>query len=438
MKIKNLIIAGTILVSVITYGQKEELKNLKKIYLKEGVNAQDIEIYKTNITRLNAVANDESDVIYAKFFKSVIPELEINSLGKDATPAQINEILTPKVVILLTEGLGETMDYEKKSGKKMLMDNIVKDIAKFKPILVNQAIALGDSKKYKESSILLYSIYQMDKSDVEKLYYAANYAVNAQEYDDALKYYEELKKAKYSGEKTNYFAYNKASGQEEYFNTKIDRDNFVKIGTHEKPRDEKITSKRGEIYKNIALILVQKNKTAEAVKAVSEARIENPDDMSLVLSEADLYYKLGDIETYKILINRALDKNPNDADLLFNLGVVSGNAKQVDEAEKYYRKAISIKPDYVNAYINLSEVLLRADDKIFKEMNKLGTTEKDNKRYEVLNADRKKIFNSVVPLLEKALTFEPNNEAAGKTLISMYKALDQGDKAKALKTKMGF
>ena len=438
MRIKNLIITSTILASLATYAQKEELKNLKKIYLKEDITAQDLDIYRTNITRLNAVANDESEVVYAKFFKSVIPELEITALGKGATPAQINDVLTPKVVVLLAEGLGETVDYEKKSGKKLLMDNIVKDIAKFKPILVNQAIAMGDSKKYKESSLLLYSIYQMDKTDTEKLYYAANYAVNAQEYDSALKYYEELKKVKYSGEKTNFYAHNKANGQEEFFNTKIDRDNFVKIGTHEKPRDEKITSKRGEIYKNIALILVQKNKTAEAVRAVSEARIENPDDMSLVLSEADLYYKLGDIETYKILINRALDKNPNDPDLLFNLGVVSGNAKQVEEAEKYYRKAISLKPDYVNAYINLSEVLLRADDKIFKEMNKLGTSEKDNKRYEILNADRKKIFNSVVPLLEKALEFEPNNEAAGRTLISMYKALDQSDKAKALKTKMGF
>lgn len=438
MTIKNLIITSTILASLATYAQKEELKNLKKIYIKEDITAQDLDIYRTNITRLNAVANDESDVVYAKFFKSVIPELEIVALGKGATPAQINDILTPKAVVLLTEGLGETMDFEKKSGKKLLMDNIVKDIAKIKPILVNQAIALGDSKKYKESSLLLYSIYQMDKSDAEKLYFAANYAVNAQEYDSALKYYEELKKVKYSGEKINYFAFNKANNQEEFFNTKIDRDNFVKIGTHEKPRDEKITSKRGEIYKNIALILVQKNKTAEAVKAVSEARIENPDDISLVLSEADLYYKLGDIETYKILINRALEKNPNDSDLLFNLGVVSGNAKQVEEAEKYYRKAILLKPDYVNAYINLSEVLLRADDKIFKEMNKLGSTDKDNKRYEVLNADRKRIFNSVVPLLEKALEYEPNNEAAGRTLVSMYKALDQTDKAKALKSKMGF
>jgi hypothetical protein len=33
---------------------------------------------------------------------------------------------------------------------------------------------------------------------------------------------------------------------------------MVKLGTHEKPRTEAIPSKRGEIYKNIALILVQK------------------------------------------------------------------------------------------------------------------------------------------------------------------------------------
>ena len=39
------------------------------------------------------------------------------------------------------------------------------------------------------------------KKDQEKLYYAASYAVNGQDYDLALKHYEELKNLNYSGEK---------------------------------------------------------------------------------------------------------------------------------------------------------------------------------------------------------------------------------------------
>jgi hypothetical protein len=36
-----------------------------------------------------------------------------------------------------------------------------------------------------------------------------------------------------------------------------------------------------------------------------------------------------------------LEKNPNDADLVFNLGVI-GNAKDVANAEKYYLRTMEI------------------------------------------------------------------------------------------------
>lgn len=145
---------------------------------------------------------------------------------------------------------------------------------------------------------------------------------------------------------------------------------------------------------------------------------------------------MNDFDTYKSLVNEALAKNPNNADLVFNLGVISGNAKKIDEAKTYYKRAIEIDPKYFNAYLNLSELLLRGDDKYVDEMNKLGTSEKDNKRYEVLKAERNKNFNEILPYLEKAVELEPSNEAAKKTLLSVYNALEMTDKYKALKAKL--
>ena len=51
--------------------------------------------------------------------------------------------------------------------------------------------------KYDEAAKKLYIVYELDKTDLEKLYYAASYAVNAQDYDTALSYYEELKSKNY-------------------------------------------------------------------------------------------------------------------------------------------------------------------------------------------------------------------------------------------------
>ncbi len=156
---------------------------------------------------------------------------------------------------------------------------------------------------------------------------------------------------------------------------------MVKMGTHEKPRTEVIPSKRGEIYKNMALILVQNGKTEEAKKAIAEARETNPEDTSLILTEANLYLETKDFDRYKKLITEVLEKNPNDADLVFNLGVISGNAKDAVDAEKYYTRAIEINPKYSNAYINLAALKLERERPIIEEMNKLGTSDK---RHEAL------------------------------------------------------
>ena len=56
----------------------------------------------------------------------------------------------------------------------------------------------------------------------------------------------------------------------------------------------KTESRLPEIVKNIALIYVQKGDNDSAISAIKEARAINPDDVNLILSEADLYIKIGD------------------------------------------------------------------------------------------------------------------------------------------------
>jgi len=436
MKIKQIIIASTLLVSVASVAQKDELKALKKIYGKEVPSTNDVVEYKSNLAKLEPLAVEEGDKVYTNFYKCMLPILEVSTLGPNGTPDQLLKYLNSKSIAELATGLNATLDYEKKSGKKVYTDDIIETITSFKPQMMDYAIALGNQKKYKESSEVLYSIYQLDKKDQETLYYAAGYATNGEDYDNALKYYKELKAMNYSGEATLYFATDKASKKEENFGTtKTQRDLMVSAGQYEKPRQEKIPSKRGEIYKNIALILVQQNKIDEAKTAISEARKDNPNDSSLILTEADLYYKLKDLTQYEELVNLALAANPNDADLIFNLGVVSSDQKQYDKAEKYYNKVIELKPDYMNAYLNLSDLKLKPDAKIVEEMNKLGTSAADMKKYDALKTERQKLFNNAMPILEKANELAPDNEVVKSNLLSVYNYLELTEKYKALKAK---
>ncbi len=436
MKINQIIVAGTLLVSVASFAQKDELKALKKIYDRDTPSAEDVIAYKANLNKLEPLAIEEGDKIYYNYYKAVLPEVELSSLGNATPPKpeQIAKLFSPKAISDLAAAYNSTLEFEKKSGKKVFTSDINEDVAILKPMLFQVVVSLDGQKKYKEVSEIFYSIYQFDKKDTDNLYYAASYATNAEEYDKALVYYMELKNINYTGESINYIAKNLASLKEDSFKTKEERDKYVSIGTHSNPREEKNPSKKGEIFKNIALILVQQGKVEEAKTAISDARKANPEDTSLMLTEANLYLKLNDKATYSKIVSEVLQKDPNNAELLFNLAVLSSDTDSA-QSEKYYKKAIEIKPDYFDAYLNLSELLLRSDEKFVKEMNSLGTSEKDNKRYEALKLERNNSFKKIMPYLEKAVELKPDNQDAKTTLIGVYSALEMTDKAKALKDK---
>ena len=365
--------------------------------------------------------------------------VEVNAIDKTLTPLQIEmqtgKVISPEIISYLASAVKSTLAYEAKpENKKLFTEDIASKMTSFKPQLLNYAINLGNQKKYKESSEVLYSIYQLNQKDQETLYYAANYATNGHDYDKALKYYKELNTLNYTGEGTLYFATNKASGIEENYPSKNARDNFVKLGTHISPREEKIPSRKGEIVRNIALILVEQGKTEEAKVALQEARKENPDDAGLIVSEANIYLNLKDAVNYKRLITEALEKNPNDEVLIFNLGVTCANANQLEDAEKYYRKAIELKPDFMNAYLNLADLVLKPDAKIVEEMNKIkGTSDSEMKKYNVLKEQRQKMFYKAMPLYEKAHELDPKDDLVKGNLKSVYNYLELTDKAKALK-----
>ena len=422
MKSKYVLLASALLISVATFAQKDQIKAAEKA-LKAG-NAQETITILQGAEAASAAAPDTEKAQF--HFVKANAHLALATKNEDVD-ANLSAA---------AKGYQEVVSIEKASGKDKFTAQATKSIIDVKYKLINGAIADSKAEKHAAGAKKLYDAYLLDKRDTINLYYAASTFVNAKEYETAYNAYDELKRLNYSGKGTNYYAVNKINGEEQFFSTAKERDQMVKLGTHEKPRTEAIPSKRGEIYKNMALILVQNGKIAEAKKAVAEARVTNPDDKSLILTEANLYLDTKDYDTYKKLITEVLAQSPNDADLVFNLGVISYNAKNFAEAETYYKRAVEIKPDYVNAYLNLAILKLDADKKLFEEIQKLGNSEKDNKRYEVLKKQREAIFTSALPYLEKASELDGSNQEVKSTLLSVYRALEMTEKAKALKAKM--
>lgn len=422
MKSRYAIMVSALFLSAAGFAQKNEIKAAEKA-LKGGNAAEAITILTgAENASVNAPDTERAQFLFVK-----------GNAYLDLANKKVEE---GKNLDLAATTYQQLVELEKSSGKVKYSAQAATSIGEIKNKLINAAIEDTKLEKNVDGAKKLYSAYMLDKKDTINLYYAASTYVNAKEYDSALKLYEELKKMNYSGKTTYYYAVNKVNSQEDFFKTAADRDKMVKMGTHEKPRQENVPSKRGEINKNIALIYVQQGKVNEAKKAVSDARKANPEDTSLILTEANLYLETKDMDTYKKLISEALEKNPNDVDLIFNLGVVSAGAKNFVEAEKFYKKVMELDPKYINAYINMAAMKLDDEKVIIEEMNKLGTSSSDMKRYDVLKKKREDLFKSTIPYLVKAVELEPKNADVAKTLLNVYSALEMTAEYKALKAKM--
>lgn len=419
---KFIMLTSTLLLSFATFAQKKELKAAEKA-LKGGDAKETLNLLKAADAVMSA-ATDEEKAQYLFLEGNAYLDLVDKKIDADAN------------MTLAADAYKKLIEAEKVSGKLKYSAQAATSVDKIKNLLINSAVAATKENNNIDGAKKLYEAYMLDKKDTINLYYAASTYVAAKDYDKAMELYSELKKLNYSGKMTQYLAVSKINDQENNFATAAERDKAVKLGTHEKPRTEEIPSKRGEIYKNMALILVEKGQIAEAKQAVADAVKANPDDNSLKLTEANLYLQTKDFEKYKQIINDVLAKNPNDYALIYNLGVIAANNNNNEEAEKYYKKTIELKPDYLNAYINLAVLKLQNEKVLIEEMNKLGTSDKDMKRYDVLKKKREDLFRSVLPYLKKAYELDPENEDVAKTLSAVYSALEMTAEKNAIKAKM--
>ncbi|NCG05143.1 MAG: tetratricopeptide repeat protein [Bacteroidetes bacterium] len=285
--------------------------------------------------------------------------------------------------------------------------------------VVNQAVSYNTDKNYKDAGELLYLAYELDGENLDYLYYAASSAVNSGDFEKALPYYLTLKEKNYTGSVTKFYATEVSTGEE----SEVDQ-NTYKIYKKSKEftnlRTGLSESRLPEIVKNIALIYVSNGDNDAAMASVKDARKLSPKDVGLILTEADLYIKLGDEARFGALMQEAIAQDPTNAMLYYNLGVVNGNEGKRDKAIEYYKKAIELDPTYEASYLNLSSVILEGESSIVEEMNGLGTSAADNRKYDVLKAKREALFLEAAPYLEQLVKISPNNADALTTLKNIF------------------
>ncbi len=416
---KQIIIALALIVTSFSFSQKDELKDAEKA-IKSG-NFADA---KAAINSAEALVGNTDSKTQARFYFLKGEALYANG---NATNEDMNKAI---------ESFDKVVKIEEQDGKQKYTSNVNEIKQQMLTTFLTKANKALEDKNFSASSMGFEKAYRMSPKDTIYLYYAASTAVNAQDYNTSLKYYEELKDLGFTGVEMEYTAIVKATGEVENFNSKALRDISVKAGTHLSPKDKKSSSKTAEIVKNIALIYINNGDNEKALASMKQARDSNPDDLSLLLSEANLQLKLGNKDEFKKLIEMATQKDPNNAELQYNLGVVAAEADDAETAKKYYEKAIALDPEYADAYNNMAVLILGKEQALIEKMNGLGTSSADNKKYDDLKNQRTELYKDAIPYLEKTMKIRPKNLEAAKTLMNIYSALGETVKFKEMKAKV--
>lgn len=313
--------------------------------------------------------------------------------------------------------------------------------------VVNSAVKDNKEGNYLLAAKKLIMAYEMDEEEyIDYLYFAAGSAVNGKDYDLSLEYYLKLKNMDYTGVIDEYFVTNKETSVEEKV-SQTEYDLLKSSNDYTNPRIGKTESRFPEIVKNIALIYVQQGKTDLAQKAIREAREIQPNDVSLLLNEADLYIRISNKsedeserqfyrDKFKNLMEKAIELEPNNGILYYNLAVIYSEQGELNLAKEKYSQAIKLKPDYVDAYLNLVSVILEDETAMVEEMNSLGNSRKDNERYDELKLNREDLYRECVPILEELLKISPSNIDALNTLKNIYGVLGENEAFMVVKAKI--
>lgn len=401
MKTQSILLVA-LSISMIGFAQKDEIKEANK-----AIKSGDAAAAKATLENVINTIDGADPKLQAQYY-SILGDANRQLSDFDGAIKAYNKLI----------------DVEEASGKDKYTTYAKASLVQITGELVNAAVDDNGKKNFSEAATKLYQAYTLSPKDTIYLYYAASSAVNggSDNYDQAIEYYNQLKNLNYDGSEIEYSAVEVATGETLTLDAQT-YELYKKTNAYKDFKEEKTPSKRAEIVKNIALIYQEQGKNNKALAAYEDAIADNPNDVNLILNKANLYYTIGDKDKFKELMAKASAMAPDNPDLLYNIGVINMEQGNMTEARAAYKKALSIDPNYINALLNLSTTYVNEGNELVDEMNTLGTSSAETKKYDALKAKRDNLFEEGAEVLEAALKSRPDNIQILEQLKNIYAAL---------------
>ena len=411
---KQVLILSALFLSMTVFGQKEELKTAEK-----AVKLNDFTAAIAAINQAEGLIVNADQKTKAKFYYLKGQALYQNGSANSD-------------ILKVGEAFNQLIDYEKETKTPKytnefgeLLNKLITSVAEKASSDYNFAVQTKQNEDYISAAKQFHQVFSLSPRDTSFLDNAALVYYFGNDYETSKSLYEKLLELNYTGITTIYIATNKEDGSEVTFNDKKVMDLQVKLGIVENPKEEVKDSRREFIFKNLAQNYSSLEDNAKALEVIAQGRAEFPESYTLLIDEANIYYKLGNNAKFKEKLEEAITMNPTDPTLYYNVGVMNMDQKNIDEAIKFFEKAIELKPDYGDAYNNIGAAIIEETKPIIEEMNKSLS---DFNKYDRLQAQQFEIYKKAVPYYEKAYNLDGKNISIIQTLMGLYENLEMTEK----------
>lgn len=195
-----------------------------------------------------------------------------------------------------------------------------------------------------------------------------------------------------------------------------------------------------QVFTMLTNIYASRKDTASMLNVVKAGRKRFPENLELIISETNYYLLKGEYEKAKELLQQAIAKNPDKAELHYAIGAnydalaqdtsrsMQDREKLVQESEKAYQKSIELNPKFFDAYFNLGALYFNQGVAIFNEANKLPVDKVAE--YEEAQKQYLAYWQKAMIPLEKANEIDPNDIYTINSLKEIYARLNMPEKLK--------
>lgn len=329
MKVNIVFLSVLFFFSMGLSAQKDQIKEAQSLYDKGKSEDALVILKKIEYLIVNAPLEEKSDFYFLK-----------GNIYKDLAVKNIN---TVESFTLASAAYNDVLLYENDAREYKYAFKANVALKEMKSTLVDGAIADYKQGKFKESAEKSYKVYLLDKKDTLNLFNSALASFAGKDFSSATKYYEELRRIKYSGKAVIYYATNKKTKTEEAFVSFGARESSIKAGLYEKPRNEFPKPKDAEIIGSLAYCCLETKNYGKAEMYYDEVLKMNPKCMDCYINL--VYTKM---QLKRLLLDKmaVLGTSPNEMVEYEKLNV---QKEQIEKsAIPYLKQALGIEPKNVD------------------------------------------------------------------------------------------